>query len=120
MLQNRSSETGSSSIDRAQSGSPHRRHIGLLAQGVSFLDRYPLVLATAFFIGATLLVTYPGVRKLTTHFWGMGDLWQHVWNFWWFDKALTEFYTSPYFTEYQYYPNTDATSLTNRLSEVSR
>jgi len=61
------------------------------------------------FVGFTLLtliLTYPAVFRLSTHFMGdSGDAFQNVWNMWWLKKALMELFTNPYYTKYLHYPN---------------
>lgn len=36
---------------------------------------------------------------------GSGDLWQNLWNFWWWKKALTDLVVSPYATDYLFFPH---------------
>jgi hypothetical protein len=35
---------------------------------------------------------------------GTGDLWQNLWNFWWWRRALLELGTSPFWTDAQFHP----------------
>lgn len=54
----------------------------------------------------TILLTYPAIFRLSTHFMhDGGDGYQNVWNMWWVKTALTELFTNPYYTQYLHYPN---------------
>lgn len=58
-----------------------------------------------FFFILTLILTYPLVLNLNE---GVisdsGNVWQFIWNFWWFKKSLIDLQTNPFFTDYLYYP----------------
>jgi hypothetical protein len=59
----------------------------------------------ALFLAVSVVATWPLVLHLGTHLpAGARDLYQNVWNFWWWKKALLEFDTSPYFTHLLYAP----------------
>ncbi|MGH9461248.1 MAG: hypothetical protein ACRD1X_08515, partial [Vicinamibacteria bacterium] len=83
-----------------------------------FLGCRHLCLVIGLFVGLSVLVTYPSILVLDTQLMGMGDLWQHMWNLWWFDKAVTELLRSPYFTDYVYYP-TGASLASQSFSEFN-
>ncbi|RLC78598.1 MAG: hypothetical protein DRI61_09655, partial [Chloroflexi bacterium] len=52
-----------------------------------------------------LIMSYPLVLQFASAIPGDGfDGWQNYWNLWWVKKALLEEHTSPYFTDYLYYP----------------
>jgi hypothetical protein len=53
----------------------------------------------------SIAFTYPLVRVFTTHVPGGGDVWQHLWNWWWLKKSLLELGTSPFFTPYLFHPD---------------
>lgn len=58
-----------------------------------------------FYLGLTLLLTYPLIRYFSTAFPGdQPDLYKHVWNLWWIKKALLELQTHPFFSNYIFYP----------------
>jgi hypothetical protein len=65
-----------------------RRHLGALAA----------------YAALTALFTWPLVAQFTTAVPGGGDAWQHLWNLWWMRKALIDLHTSPFHTNYLYYP----------------
>ena len=51
-------------------------------------------------------MTWPLVLDLTgslPH--GSGDVWQNLWNFWWWKKALCDLFVSPYATDYLFFPH---------------
>ncbi|RLI95313.1 MAG: hypothetical protein DRO90_00555 [Candidatus Altiarchaeales archaeon] len=54
----------------------------------------------------TIIMTYPLVFSLND---GVpassGDVWQFIWDFWWFKKALIDLRANPFYTDYLYYPN---------------
>ncbi|MGQ9626124.1 MAG: hypothetical protein ACUVV0_04365 [Anaerolineae bacterium] len=53
----------------------------------------------------TLLLTWPLAPNLNKAIPGDGfDGWQNFWNLWWVKVALVERGTTPYFTDYLYYP----------------
>ncbi len=53
----------------------------------------------------TLILTYPVIFRLSTHFMcDGGDGFQNVWNMWWIKKTLTELFTHPYHTDYLHHP----------------
>lgn len=60
----------------------------------------------SFYGTLTLLFTWPLVRHLTTHLpHGSNDIWQNLWNFWWWREALVELGTNPFATEYLFHPH---------------
>jgi len=64
------------------------------------------VLITASFTILTLILTYPGIFKLSTHFMcDGGDGFQNMWNMWWLKTALLDLHTNPYYTTYLHYPD---------------
>ena len=65
-----------------------RRHLGALAA----------------YAALTAIFTWPLVAQFTTAVPGGGDAWQHLWNLWWMRKALIDLHTSPFHTNYLYYP----------------
>lgn len=61
-------------------------------------------LALAGFIGLTVVFTYPLALQLGTQLGGAGDdPWIFLWNNWWTKEALAGG-TSPYWTQYLYFP----------------
>lgn len=59
----------------------------------------------ALFALASLVLTYPLAFHLSSHIpLYDGDLWSNLWNFWWWKKALLELHTSPYRTDYLFFP----------------
>ena len=53
----------------------------------------------------TILLTWPLALHFTTclpH--GSGDVWQNLWTFWWWKKALIDLHQSPYETLYMFFP----------------
>ena len=51
-------------------------------------------------------MTWPLVLDLTgslPH--GSGDVWQNLWNFWWWKKALWDLQVSPYATDFLFFPH---------------
>ncbi len=55
-------------------------------------------------LAATLLLTWPLAAELGTALpAGAGDLWQNVWNFWWWDQALASG-RSPWWTPLLFHP----------------
>lgn len=63
-----------------------------------------LGLASAGYLLLTTLVLYPAPLRFFSHYLGFGDLWQHLWNRWWFSQALGAG-VSPYWTDLQYFPD---------------
>jgi len=65
-----------------------------------------LLLIIFIFTILTLILTYPVIFRLTTHFMcDGGDGFQNMWNMWWLKTALIDLHTSPYYTTYLHYPN---------------
>lgn len=57
------------------------------------------------FLLLTIILTFPLIFNLSGGVaTASGDVWQFVWNFWWFKKALVELNTNPFYTDYIYYP----------------
>jgi len=52
----------------------------------------------------TLILTYPLVLNINTKVPGGSDAFQNLWNFWWVKKSVIDLGTSPYYTNYIYYP----------------
>lgn len=63
-----------------------------------------IILATAGYILLTLVVTYPLVSHLNTHFIGEGEFGLFAWNLWWVEKTVTEKDASIFHTNYLYHP----------------
>ncbi|HUI27912.1 MAG TPA: hypothetical protein VL403_17655, partial [Candidatus Kryptonia bacterium] len=57
------------------------------------------------FCALALMMTWPLCRHLTTHLpQGMDDVWQNLWNFWWWKTALVDLHQSPYHTRHLFFP----------------
>jgi len=57
------------------------------------------------FLLLSLVLTYPLVTKLTTHVVGRNiDDGIFIWNLWWVKHAIVDLHTSPFFTDYIFYP----------------
>jgi hypothetical protein len=58
------------------------------------------------YILLTILFTYPLVLHVGTHHVGEdgGDARVYLWNYWWVEKALTDLGTSPFESDYVFYP----------------
>jgi hypothetical protein len=53
-----------------------------------------------------VVFTWPLFPNMTTHLpHGSNDLWQNLWNFWWWREALLELGTNPYSTELLFHPH---------------
>ena len=67
--------------------------------------REPLLITVSFTI-LTLILTYPVIFKLSTHFMcDGGDGFQNMWNMWWLKTALLDLHNNPYYTTYLHYPD---------------
>jgi len=77
--------------------------------------------ATGLFAALALVATWPLALRLTTRLpAGANDLFQNVWSFWWWKKAIAELHASPYFTPFLYAPDgLDITFNTTRCSTCS-
>ena len=65
----------------------------------------PVLVAASFTI-LTLILTYPGVLNLSTHFMcDGGDSFQNMWNMWWLKTSLLDLHQNPYYTTYLHYPD---------------
>jgi len=64
--------------------------------------RYILILL--FFLLFPVVFTLPLVLKFTTHVAGFGDVWQHIWNLWWFKSSITSAHGNPLWTDFMYWP----------------
>ncbi len=70
----------------------------------TFIITYAL--PAALFLVLSVLFTWP----LLLHFGdevvasGSGDVWQHLWNIWWVKRAIVDLHTSPFYTDYLFYP----------------
>ncbi|HET9494930.1 MAG TPA: hypothetical protein VFR15_11930 [Chloroflexia bacterium] len=65
-----------------------------------------LLLLTLFFTAWAVLFTYPLALHLGDSVVRAGgaDVWLHLWDLWWADKALVDLGQNPYYTNYLYYP----------------
>ena len=64
------------------------------------------VIVTVTFTILTLILTYPVILKLSTHFMcDGGDGFQNMWNMWWLKTSLLSLKTNPYYTTYLHYPD---------------
>ncbi len=64
------------------------------------------VLITLSFTLLTLILTYPVIFRLSTHFMcDGGDGFQNMWNMWWLKTSLLDLHTNPYYTTYLHYPD---------------
>jgi hypothetical protein len=53
----------------------------------------------------TVFMTWPLAAHVTSYLpEGAGDLWQNLWNFWWWKRALIDLHQSPYRTDYLFFP----------------
>jgi hypothetical protein len=60
--------------------------------------------AAPIFLLLTIVLTYPLAFRLTSAVpAGFADLWQNVWNFWWWKKCLLEGH-DPYWTSHLFHP----------------
>jgi len=58
-----------------------------------------------FYFAAAVIGTWPLSANFTTHLpAGGNDLYQNVWNFWWWKTALFDLHTTPYQTPFLYAP----------------
>ncbi|MBN1444011.1 MAG: glycosyltransferase family 39 protein [Planctomycetes bacterium] len=63
--------------------------------------------ALAGYAVLTVVLTWPLAIRLGDHLpMGDNDLWQNLWNFWWWKTALWERGASPYATDLLFYPDT--------------
>ena len=58
----------------------------------------------SYYILLTLLFLYPIPFNLDKVISIAPDTFQNIWNFWWVNKSLLELHTSPYFTDFLFYP----------------
>ena len=65
-----------------------------------------LLLLTLFFTAWAVLFTYPLALHMGDNVVRSGgaDVWLHLWDLWWADKALVDLGQNPYYTTYLYYP----------------
>ena len=64
------------------------------------------ILIIVSFTLLTLILTYPGIFKISTHFMcDGGDGFQNMWNIWWLKTSLLSLHTNPYYTTYLHYPD---------------
>ncbi len=64
------------------------------------------IVVIALFTALTLVLTYPGIINISTHFMcDGGDGFQNMWNMWWLKTSLIDLHTNPYYTKYLHYPN---------------
>jgi len=53
-----------------------------------------------------LAFTWPLVPVMTTHVpHGANDIWQNLWNFWWWREAIVELGANPYWTDLLFFPH---------------
>jgi len=65
-----------------------------------------IVAVLLVYIILTLILTYPLILNITTHFGGIAeDVYWHAWNIWWIKYSIIDLKTNPIFTEYIFYPN---------------
>jgi hypothetical protein len=72
----------------------------------SALSTYLLPLGIFFTL--TVLFTWPLLLNFSDHVisaGGSGDIWAHLWNIWWMKQSLTALHTSPFYTDYIFYPD---------------
>ncbi len=75
------------------------------------LLRRPLSRAwmTVIVLGGYAILTVVMTWPLALHFADTlpdgSDGWQEMWGLWWFKKALVDLHTTPFYTNYLYYPN---------------
>lgn len=63
------------------------------------------VLPALFYLTSFIVLTYPLIRKFSTHL--FADPWDGLvfhWNLWWVNKAVTELHQSPWHTMYLEHP----------------
>ena len=64
----------------------------------------PLAVGFVYLVAATAM-TWPLAWNLTSGLpGGYRDVWQNLWNFWWWKTALVGLHESPYQTEYLFFP----------------
>ena len=68
------------------------------------VKRYEHILVLLCYTLLTLLMTYPLILNFFTHVPGGGDAFQNLWNLWWVRKSIVDLSTSPYYTDYLFYP----------------
>lgn len=56
------------------------------------------------FLGLSVFLTWPLAPHFTDSIPGGGDAYQNLWNYWWLNKALFELRTTPYRTDFVFYP----------------
>ncbi len=66
------------------------------------------LLPLGVFLLLSVLFTWPLLLNFGDHVvsnGASGDIWAHLWNLWWVQHALTVLHTSPFHTNYIYYPD---------------
>src|SRR6478609_11880824 len=65
-----------------------------------------VIFPALFYLAWAILFTFPLVLHLGDGvvLSGGSDVWLHLWDLWWADKALVDLHTSPFFTTYLYHP----------------
>ena len=59
----------------------------------------------AIYSALAIALTWPLTAHLTTHIpAGSNDIWQNLWNFWWWRHAITELGSNPYSTDFLFHP----------------
>ncbi|MFC1853210.1 hypothetical protein ACFL27_23680 [candidate division CSSED10-310 bacterium] len=76
---------------------------GPISQNVYKLLNLKTIFALLFFLLVPFIYTYPLPFEFTTHVAGFGDVWQHLWNLWWFHNAIMNL-QNPLITDNIYYP----------------
>jgi len=63
----------------------------------SLITNYKLLFIALAYLALTILITYPLVTQLTTHFAGVSDndSREFIWSTWWFKHALLDLHISP-------------------------
>ncbi|MBI4739589.1 hypothetical protein HY772_08695, partial [Candidatus Woesearchaeota archaeon] len=63
----------------------------------SLITNYQLLFIALAYLAITILITYPLITQLTTHFAGVSDndSREFIWSTWWFKHALLDLHISP-------------------------
>lgn len=65
-----------------------------------------IIIVAVSFTALTLILTYPAVLNLSTHFMcDGGDGFQNMWNMWWLKTSLLDLHSNPYYTNYLHHPD---------------
>jgi len=52
-----------------------------------------------------LILSWPLLTHFSSHVVGYGDVWQHLWNWWWVRNAVVIEHVDPYFSPYIFHPD---------------